>query len=127
MPERACVSISSVTKTLATESSCMSGCIVFPLASVQANTFLGVHGTHVGEDDFIAEFESVEDFDGVDGRATEFYGSAGRGFTVGIDAEEGYSAVRLAYRRATYIKDVVEAFDIHGSVDAEVGTRAFRQ
>src|SRR5678815_2097693 len=85
MPERAWVSTSSVRKTLVTPSRWMR--VWFPLfivvlclcrgdgefvrraesyGLVQADAIVGVVGAGIGEDDLIAFFQALNDFDGVD-------------------------------------------------------------
>src|SRR5204863_6261744 len=70
----ACVSTSSVTKTLLTLSSRISGCepfsiVIYPfyaraLALVQLYSFVTVVGRHIREDDHIADPQPFLDLDG---------------------------------------------------------------
>src|SRR5664279_6632285 len=72
---RACVSTSSVTKTLLTASSRISGCepfsiVIYPFyesreALVQLNSIITVVGGHIRENHLVSHLQSVLDFDGV--------------------------------------------------------------
>src|SRR5512143_3143539 len=79
--DKACVSTSSVTKTLLTFSSRMSACdplsiLIAPCYEfwrglVQLNSVVVVVRRHIGQNDPVPNFQTVLDFDGVDGAAAE--------------------------------------------------------
>src|SRR5262252_1894846 len=80
MPERACVSTSSVTKTLLTLSSRMRACESLSISSpyyvyggnlVQLYAVVIVVRRHIGEDHPVPNPQTVLDFDRVDGAAPE--------------------------------------------------------
>src|ERR1035437_2795387 len=82
---RACVSTSSVTKTLLTASSRSSGCepfsiVIYPFYEsretlVQLNSVVTVISRHVGEDHLVTHLESVLDLDGIHGTLPQHHRS----------------------------------------------------
>ncbi len=86
-----------------------------------------IHGAHVGQNDFVARFEPIHDFDCVYGGAAQFHRNSRRRPPFGIEAKEGDGCVRLARRRPADIEDVAETFDVDGAVHAEVGAGSLGQ
>src|SRR5450755_1925735 len=95
---RACVSTSSVTKTLLTASSRISGCepfsiVIYPFYEsretlVQLNSFVTVVGGHIGENHLVPHLESVFDLDGVYRALSQCHLHLVRVLTVRLQLEE---------------------------------------
>ena len=93
----------------------------------QTNAVERVPGGHVGEDYFVADFEALENFDGVDGTLAELDVDAD-GFRAVVDQlEQTDGAVRLAVNGAADEENVLEIFEFDGAIDAEIGAGAKRE
>ena len=84
-------------------------------------------GARVGKNDLVAGLETAQDFDRVDGAAAEFHRRANRFGAARDEFENADGAVLLAERGPADIDDIIEPLELDRSVDAQVGTRAFRQ
>ena len=89
---------------------------------IQAHTVVGVPLGHVGEDDAVAGLEAVDDLDGVDGAAAELDLGADGVVGVGGELEDADGALLLAEGGTADVDDVVEALELDGAVNGEVGT-----
>ena len=93
----------------------------------EAEAVGGVVGGHVGEDELVAFFESIEDFDGVDRRAAKLHLYANCFCAVFNYLEESQRGICSAVDGASDVEKVVEFFDVDGGVDGEIGSSAARQ
>src|SRR5689334_8455084 len=132
----ACVSTSSVTKTLLTFSSRRSGwelsIFIYPfyvsgVLLVQLNSVVGVIGGHIRENHYIAYFETVLDLDRIDRSAAQGHLHLVCVFPVRFQLEKLYRAVLLTEHRALHEDHVVQTLQLDGSVHAKVGTGTGRQ
>src|SRR6185503_18168769 len=82
---------------------------------------------HVGQNNAVAFFESVEDLYLRDGRSADFDLNAGGGCAAGVDAEQADGRVFVSERRTADIEHIVQAFQVDGSVNAQLWDRARRQ
>src|SRR5438128_2111985 len=114
--ESACVSTSSVTKTLLTFSNRISGCeplsIVIPLlyesrqTLVQFNAVVIIVRGHIREDHPVSYFESFLDLDRTYRTASECHLHDVGVLAVGLDLEEPHGAVLLSEHRASHVNHV---------------------
>src|SRR5208282_1688271 len=90
-----------------------------------------VVGGHVGEDDFVAFFESVEDLDGVYGGAAKFYVDADGFGAVIANFEQRECGIApgafAGVNRAMDGENVIELFDVDGGVDWEIDSDSLGQ
>src|SRR3954451_7069765 len=122
-PFSACVSNSSVKKTLLTPSSRMSdSSMCLPL--LERDVVVAIELRDVGDDDAVAGLQSFADFD-VGGRgAAEGDGDFVGGVSVCGDFENGCGRVLGRSHRTADVKRVGNAVELHDGVDGKVGTRA---
>ena len=94
---------------------------------VEPNAIVGVPRARIGKDDLVAGVEAAHDFDRVDGAFAELHRCAQRFAAAGDELEHADGIVFLPECRAADEYDVIEALQLDRAVDAEIGTRAFRQ
>src|SRR5207253_1935712 len=130
MPESACVSTSSVKKTLVTPSSRMTGCplelIASPycrlstvdcrLRSSQPHPIERVPRGHVGKDHFVSGLQPVEHLDGVDRALAEAHLDAHGFVAVGLEAEESDRALLGPESRPADVNDVGQVLELDRAV-----------
>src|SRR5271166_4804985 len=129
MPASACVSTSSVTKTLVTPSRLIkaSGSLAIlqsPFPLVQTNAVIGILRRHVGENHLVADVQPFPHFDGIHRAASQFHGHALRFFFVFVQFEERDLGVGLADHRPSDEHHVSQFLDGDGSVHAQIGAHA---
>src|ERR1039458_1447601 len=143
MDERACVSTSSVTKTLLTLSSRISGCaavsmLLIPLYanrvsyvqknfSVQFDTVILIVLRHVRQNYLVPHPQAVFDLDGVHRAAAEGDLHLVGVLAVGLQLEQRNGAVLLPEHGPAYEHHVVELFQLDGAVHAQIGPGAGRK
>src|SRR6266481_805391 len=82
---------------------------------------------HVGKDHFVPGLQATEHFDRVHRCATQFHVDA-NGFTAIVNQlEDADRAVGLTVYRASYIKNVLQVFDFHRAIYAQIRPRTQRQ
>src|SRR5438034_4204002 len=117
MPDKACVSTSSVKNTFVTPSSLISTCplsamlrllFAFEVCLFQSNPVVCVVRRHVRQNHLIADFEAREDFHRVDRAAAQLDLRALGVDAVGIDLEQPDDALFLTEGGAAHVEDVVE-------------------
>src|SRR5580698_6382068 len=141
MEESACVSTSSVTKTLLTLSSRINDCAP---VSIVVNTSLRVSGVlssqnifsvqfdsvvlvvlrHVRENHTVSHYKAVLDLDGIHRAAPESHLHFVGVLAVGLELKECNSAVFLAEYRAADEHHIVQLFQLDGAIDTEIGAGA---
>src|SRR5436309_2348975 len=125
MPASACVSTSSVMKTLVTPSRWISEplplvpFIVFSLL-VQANVVVPVPGGGVREDHLLAGGQAAHHLDGIDRAAAELDRHSPGLLAAVRELEHLDRALRLPIGWAADVEHVLEALDLDGAVDGEV-------
>src|SRR5437588_12655779 len=75
------------------------------------------HAGHVGEDDFVAFFEPVQDLDGIHRRAAKLDVGSHRFCAIVDDLKEVHGGVLGAIHGASDIENVVQPFDLDGGID----------
>src|SRR5215469_10027274 len=81
----------------------------------------------VGKNYLIPRLEPVYDLNGVHRAFAQLHRST-HSFRTAVDQlEHSHGVVFLAESRTPYVNDVVQMFELDGSVDAEIWPRAFRQ
>src|SRR4051794_14972842 len=76
---------------------------------------------HVGDDDAVADGQTVDDFDRVHRSAAELYVRAAGVAGALLDLEEPNRTLSLAVGRPTDVQHILEPVDLDGAVDAEIG------
>src|ERR1035437_3499516 len=132
--DSACVSTSSVTKTLLTFSSRSSGCeplsiVIYPFYEnrenlVQSNPIVIIVLRHVRENHLVANLQAILDLYGIDGAAAKLHLHFVGIFPVRFQFEELHRGVLLSEYRPPDIHDVVELGQLDGAVHAQIGTRS---
>src|SRR5512147_950542 len=129
-PERACVSTSSVKKTLVTPSRRMTEVPLLlmrtpPLdSSFQSDAVEGVPGGHIGDDDLVAGFQTLEDLDGVDGALSEADLHPHGLVVAGLEPEESDRALLGPEGGAADVDDVGQPLELDCAVYRKVGPGA---
>src|ERR1051326_6129267 len=128
--ERACVSTSSVTKTLLTFSKRLSGCeplsIVISLLYetgrilVQFDAVVIIVRGHIGQDHPVSYLQSFLDLDRTYRAAAERYLHRIGILAVRIDLEEPHRAVLLPEDRTPHIYHIIQFFQLDRPVHAQV-------
>src|SRR5258708_7009418 len=133
---RACVSTSSVTKTLLTFSSRSSGwplsIFIYPfyvsgVLLVQLYSIVCVVSGHIGENYHIPDLQSILHLDGVHRGASQTHLHFVRVLSIQLQLEELDCGVLLPEYRALHIDHIVEALQLDGAIHAEVRAGAIRQ
>src|SRR6266436_8184715 len=94
---------------------------------VQTNPVVCVPCTSIREDDLISGLKTIQDLNGIHGALAELYRSARR-FRGAVDElEHADGVVLLSECRPAYVDNVIQMFELDGSVNAEIGPGAFRQ
>src|SRR6185436_11123024 len=130
MPDKACVSTSSVKNTFVTPSSLISACLSSAMlisSLLQSNPVVGIVGRHVGQDDLIADLEARENLHGVHGTATELHLRPLGVHAVSANLEEADHALFLSEGRTPHVEHVHQTLELDRAVDAQVRHRALRQ
>src|SRR5213082_3566225 len=84
------------------------------------------YGGHVGDDDFVALFEAVENLDAGQRRAAELDAGSHCFRTIIDDPKKVNAAVRLAVYRASDEENAIQPFDVDRSTDIETGGDSLR-
>src|SRR5215510_11788892 len=133
---KACVSTSSVTKTLLTFSSRRSGwplsIFIYPfyvsgVLLVQLYSVVRVIGGHIGENHHIPYLQAIFHFNGVHCGTSQNHFHLIRKPSVLLEFKELDCGVLLAENRPLHRYHVVQLFQNDGSVDAQIGPCAIRQ
>src|ERR1700722_2047927 len=127
--DSACVSTSSVEKTLVRSCSLMTGGGSVPFMSpllLKTDAIEGVPRGHVGEDDLIADGQPRDDFHGIDGGPAEFDLRARRP-AVRLQLEQPNGALLLPERWPPDIQHVSQPFELDRAVNAQVRHGALGQ
>src|SRR6266478_807215 len=95
--------------------------------SIQSNSIVRVPCTSIREDDLISGLKTVQDLNGVHGALAELYRSARRFGGAVDELEHADGVVLLSECRPAYVDNVIQMFELDGSVNAEIGPGAFRQ
>src|SRR4051812_49094883 len=138
IPDSACVSTSSVKKTLVTPSSLISACPFSAMLAprrpeglhylcgcsadlrvrlLQSNAIVCVVCRHVGQNHLVAHLEAREHFDRVHRAASELHLHALRVHAIVENLEETDLALVLSERRAAHEQNVVQPFELDRAVD----------
>src|SRR5882724_3389861 len=91
---------------------------------IKPDTVSVIGARHVGQNYRVAFAQAFNNLDRVHGGAANLYGDTNRAFAIRIKLEQADRAVFLASRRAANGENVVEMFQINGSIDAKVGSRS---
>src|SRR5450755_3155731 len=115
---RACVSTSSVTKTLLTASSRISGCeplsiVIYPFYEsretlVQLNSVVTVVGRHIRENHLVSHLKSIFDLDGIHRATSQYHLHLIRKLSVRLQLEELNRAVLLPEDRPSHKDHLVQ-------------------
>src|ERR1019366_4378457 len=135
--DSACVSTSSVTKTLLTASSRSSGCeplsiVIYPFYEsretlVQLNSVVTVVGRHIREYHLVSHLESVLDFDGIHRTAPQHHLHLVGVLAVRLHLEELNRALLLPENRPSDKYHIVQPLQLDGAIHAQIRPRALRQ
>src|SRR5579885_779924 len=121
MSLNACVSTSSVRKTLPIRSRRITGSVMAARhgssARFNPNAFGGLRQGQPGEDDAIALLEAAAHLDRVGGYPAQLDGHPHRSPTVRTQAEQIHGPVGHGFRRPPEIKHVFEVVHHHGALD----------
>src|ERR1043166_1100022 len=82
---------------------------------------------HVREDNLIAYGQSLDNLDGADGTAAQFYGDSDCAFAAVDELENADGAFRLPLNRPADIEHVVQSLEFDGAIDAQVWPSALGQ
>src|SRR5664279_1257313 len=134
---RACVSTSSVTKTLLTASSRISGCepfsiVIYPFYDsretlVQLNSVVAVVGRHVRENDPVSHLQPFLDFDGAHGAAPEHHLHLVGVLPARFQLEDLHCAVLLPEDRPVHEDHVIQPLQLDRPVHTQVGPQHARR
>src|ERR1700687_1496551 len=128
--ESACVSTSSVEKTLVRSCSLMTGGGPFgfmrPPLLLKTNAIEGIPRRHVRQDDLIAHAQPGDDFYRIDRSATELDLRARRPAT-GLKLEQPDGGLLLPTCGTSDVQDVGHPLELDGPVDAQVGDGSLGQ
>src|SRR5690349_7313857 len=97
--------------------------IQFPNDSIQSYPFGIVIARHVRKNHRVAFVQPFDHLNGIHRRAPNFHRNANPAFAVWIKLEQTDRAVLFSESWPPDVKDVVESFQIHGAVYAQIGTR----
>src|SRR5579863_2586079 len=131
MPDNACVSTSSVTKTLLTCSNRIKGSaplsITFPFYEnrqylVQLYSVVIVVGRHIGKNHAVAYIQPALHFNGAHRAAPEGYLHRVGVLAIRLDFEEPDSLVLLPENGSPHIHHVIHLLQLDGAVHAQVRT-----
>src|SRR5258708_27058535 len=89
---------------------------------IKTDTVSVIGARHIGQNYRVAFAQAFNNLDRVHGGAPNFYGNTNRAFAIGIKLKQADRAIFLAGRRTANGENVVEMFQINGSIDAEVGS-----
>src|ERR1035437_5149899 len=134
---RACVSTSSVTKTLLTASSRSSGCepfsiVIYPFYEtretlVQLNSVVTVVGRHIRENHPVSHLKSVLDFNGVHRAASQHHFHLVGVLAVRLQLKDLSHAILLPEDRPSHKYDVAQPLQLDRAIHAQIRARALRQ
>src|SRR5580765_6659863 len=134
---RACVSTSSVTKTLLTFSSRSNGCellsiVIYPFYAtggllVQLYSFVTVVLRHIGQNHYVPDLQSVLNLDGIYRGAAQGHLHLIGVLAVRLQLEELHRGVRLSEHRAAHEYHIAQTLQLDGSIHAQVRPRSRRQ
>ncbi len=79
------------------------------------------------KDDLVARLETARDFNGVDGALARVSPACGPLRSCRNKFENSDGVVFLAKSRPADINDIVQSFELDGSIDAQIRARAFGQ
>src|SRR5436853_3493163 len=136
MPASACVSTSSVTKTLVTASRCIRGVDPFVIftpssvlspGSIQPDAIMAVPGRHIRQNHLVSYLQSVQHLDGIYRTAPQFDETPRGALTIGISLEQTHNTVRLAEHGPADVDHIAQILQLDGSIHTQVRHRARRQ
>ena len=96
------------------------------LLLLKTNAVVTIPSGHVRQDDLITGLQPFKDLDGGDRTLTEFNRNAHRMGSVLDQLEQCDGPLLLTENRTTNMDHVLEVFELDGSIDAQVGSDAFR-
>src|SRR4029078_11300033 len=89
-------------------------------SSVQTDSLVRVPGRHVGNNDRIADLKTLQDLDGANGAAPEFYRDSNRSRAAVNDFEDPDCAIGLSLHRTAHKEHVVEPLQFDRTIHTQV-------
>src|SRR5260370_10909084 len=130
---RACVSTSSVTKTLLTLSSRISGCeplsmVIYPFYEncaclVQLNSIVTVIRRHVRQNHLVPNLQAILDLDASHRTLSQLHLHLVSISPVRLQFEKGRRAVLLPEHWPAHVHHIAQSCQLDGAIHAQVGTR----